>query len=136
MGYYEHLSLTRRKMIRALGLLALIPMAGLWDYMVRREQFRDEKKVSQLNITDIPMGNSYYNEYWIIRNTDGFKVFSTKCTHLGCRVRPASGDQLVCPCHGSAFSAEEGSVIRGPAEKSLQMLNFIVEEDHLTIFIK
>ncbi|WP_258725418.1 Rieske (2Fe-2S) protein [Cellulomonas sp. NS3] len=40
------------------------------------------------------------------------------CTHQGCTV-VADGDALVCPCHGSVFSPEDGSVIVGPAEEPL-----------------
>jgi cytochrome b6-f complex iron-sulfur subunit len=136
MGSYNHIRLTRRKMIRALGWLSLIPMAGLWGYMVKREQFRDERRLSRIRLSDIPQGNSFYNEYWIKRSSDSFKVFSTRCTHLGCRIRPADGDQMVCPCHGSAYDAENGSVIKGPAEKPLEMLNFNIVNDYLTIYIK
>ena len=40
---------------------------------------------------------------------------SVICTHRGCLV-VASGDQLVCPCHGSVFNGASGAVITGPAE--------------------
>jgi Rieske Fe-S protein len=136
MGYPEHINLTRRKMIRALGGLALISLTGIWVYMVRREQFRAEGRISQRKISDIPQGISYYEDYWINRDTEGFKVFSTRCTHLGCKVRQSSIGQLICPCHGSSFDEKNGVVIKGPAVKPLEMLNFIVEEDHLKIFIK
>jgi cytochrome b6-f complex iron-sulfur subunit len=44
--------------------------------------------------------------------------FSAVCTHQGCTVRPASG-RLDCPCHGSAFDAMTGAVLRGPAQRPL-----------------
>jgi cytochrome b6-f complex iron-sulfur subunit len=136
MGSYEHINLTRRKMIRALGCLALIPLAGLWDVMIKRNEASEKAEMSRILIKDIPQGNSYYDEYWIIRSMDGFKVFSMRCTHLGCRIRPAETGKLICPCHGSSFNPENGTVINGPAEKSLEMINFIIEDDYLTIFIK
>ncbi|MFS0700381.1 Rieske (2Fe-2S) protein [Cellulomonas sp. 179-A 4D5 NHS] len=40
------------------------------------------------------------------------------CTHQGCTV-VADGEALVCPCHGSVFSTEDGSVTVGPAEEPL-----------------
>jgi len=136
MGDIKHINMTRRKMILALGWLALFPLAGLWKVMVKREKTRNESRSVRILFKDIPQGNSFYSEYWINRRTDGIKVFSTRCTHLGCRIKPADNGQLQCPCHGSAFDLENGSAINGPANKSLEMFNFIVEDDYLTIFIK
>jgi len=51
------------------------------------------------------------------REDGSFFALSSKCTHQACRVRPTGG-ALVCPCHGSAFD-REGSVLRGPAQRSL-----------------
>jgi Rieske Fe-S protein len=136
MVYHKDINLNRRKMIRIMGGLALIPLAGLWGYMVNREQVRNVETLSKIKISDIPQGMSYYDEYWINRDTDGFRIFSTRCTHLGCRVRPAAGGQMNCPCHGSSFDGKNGIAIKGPAVKTMEMLNFIVEEDHLKIFIK
>jgi thiosulfate dehydrogenase (quinone) large subunit len=51
----------------------------------------------------------------VVRHGDGsLAAFSAVCTHAGCEVSFASG-VLVCPCHGSEFSASTGSVLRGPA---------------------
>ncbi len=46
-----------------------------------------------------------------------FKALSSRCTHLGCQVRPAR-NFLTCPCHGSTFDLQ-GGVVRGPAQKPL-----------------
>lgn len=48
-----------------------------------------------------------------------FKAFSAVCTHAGCLVDSVSGGQIHCPCHGSAFSAKDGSVVTGPATSPL-----------------
>jgi thiosulfate dehydrogenase (quinone) large subunit len=51
----------------------------------------------------------------VVRHSDGsLAAFSAVCTHAGCQVEFASG-MLVCPCHGSEFSASSGAVVRGPA---------------------
>jgi Rieske Fe-S protein len=44
-----------------------------------------------------------------------FKGFSNVCTHMGCTVGDVSGGTINCPCHGSQFSIEDGSVVTGPA---------------------
>ena len=43
-----------------------------------------------------------------------FAAFSTTCPHNQCPVNAVKGDAISCPCHGSEFSIEDGSVIRGP----------------------
>src|SRR5437763_7076882 len=44
-----------------------------------------------------------------------FKALSSTCTHQGCTVGEVSGGSIKCPCHGSQFSAQHGSVQHGPA---------------------
>jgi Rieske Fe-S protein len=136
MYAHEQFQQGRRKMILTMGWLLLIPLAGLWDLMVKRKQARQDGNVSKVLLAGIPMGISFYEDYWISRNELDIKVYSTRCTHLGCKVKPAGDDRLTCACHGSAFSTENGSSVRGPAQKSLDVLNYIIDGEYLTIFIK
>ena len=48
-----------------------------------------------------------------------YKAFSSKCTHQGCAVGSVANGVIVCPCHNSHFSVEDGSVKQGPATKAL-----------------
>ena len=51
------------------------------------------------------------------------------CTHLGCVVPwNASANKFICPCHGSQYD-ETGKVTRGPAPKSLALVNASTSED-------
>jgi len=51
----------------------------------------------------------------LIRLPDGtLSALSAICTHAGCAV-DYQGGLLVCPCHGSEFSAATGAVLQGPA---------------------
>ncbi|MBS2966426.1 Rieske (2Fe-2S) protein [Actinocrinis puniceicyclus] len=55
-----------------------------------------------------------------------YKAFTAVCTHQGCTVGSVSDNQIVCPCHGSVFSAKDGSVVQGPAQAPLAAMNIKV----------
>ncbi|KGM00607.1 Rieske (2Fe-2S) protein, partial [Cellulomonas cellasea] len=58
----------------------------------------------------------------LVQPTAGTVVaYVAVCTHQGCTVVP-DRDVLVCPCHASVFSTEDGSVTTGPAEEPLGQL--------------
>jgi Rieske Fe-S protein len=48
-----------------------------------------------------------------------WRAFSATCTHQGCTVQSISNGTINCPCHGSQFSIEDGSVVQGPASEPL-----------------
>lgn len=51
----------------------------------------------------------------ITQPTEGeFKGFSATCTHQGCILSSVSDGNIVCKCHGSTFSAEDGTNTAGP----------------------
>ncbi|MGQ0631439.1 MAG: Rieske (2Fe-2S) protein [Sporichthyaceae bacterium] len=49
-----------------------------------------------------------------------FKAFDTTCSHEGCAVSSISDNVITCPCHGSTFSATDGSVLSPPAPSGLK----------------
>ncbi|PSL04055.1 Rieske Fe-S protein [Haloactinopolyspora alba] len=56
-----------------------------------------------------------------------FVAFSSICTHQGCAVTEVSDGVIRCPCHGSEFSATDGSVVRQPAPEPLPEVPITVE---------
>jgi nitrite reductase/ring-hydroxylating ferredoxin subunit len=56
-----------------------------------------------------------------------FKAFSAVCTHQGCLVSTVSDGTIDCPCHGSKFSVNDGSVVHGPATAPLPPVAIKVE---------
>jgi len=56
-----------------------------------------------------------------------FEAFSAICTHQGCPVNEISGGRILCPCHGSMFSIDDGSVLGGPAPSPLPRRNLTVK---------
>ncbi|MET7393036.1 Rieske (2Fe-2S) protein [Dactylosporangium sp. NPDC005572] len=62
-----------------------------------------------------------------------FKAFSSICTHQQCVVSEVSDGSIHCKCHGSAFSAADGSVKTGPATKALEEKQLKVEGDNISL---
>src|SRR3954453_1711830 len=72
-------------------------------------------------VSEVPEGGGVIKgDYVITQPVKGtFKAFSKVCTHQGCDVNKIDGGVISCPCHGSQFSIEDGSVKGGPAPKGL-----------------
>lgn len=62
-----------------------------------------------------------------------FKAFTAVCTHKQCTVSKVSDGTIDCPCHGSKFSAVDGSVVTGPAEEPLAPKAASVVGDTVTV---
>ncbi|MEW2623034.1 Rieske (2Fe-2S) protein [Streptomyces sp. NPDC048106] len=81
----------------------------------------DAKKLASTG--DIPEGGGKVfdaQKIVVTQPTKGqFKAFSAVCTHMGCTVSRVQNGTIDCPCHGSRFKIEDGSVAEGPAEKPL-----------------
>jgi Rieske Fe-S protein len=58
-----------------------------------------------------------------------FKAFTATCTHASCIVASVANGLITCPCHGSQYSATDGSVKRGPATGALTAIAVKVEGD-------
>ena len=66
---------------------------------------------------------------WIVRETTGFYVLSTVCTHLGCTPNWLQADEkFKCPCHGSGFVIT-GINVEGPAPRPLERYKIGLAED-------
>ncbi|MFF7985622.1 Rieske (2Fe-2S) protein [Streptomyces sp. NPDC007901] len=87
--------------------------------------------------TDIPEGGgTIYKDQAVVvtQPTAGtYKAFATKCPHAGCPVTSVANGAIVCPCHGSQFSIEDGSVKKGPATTGLTAANITVSGDQITL---
>ncbi|WP_037577644.1 Rieske (2Fe-2S) protein [Phaeacidiphilus oryzae] len=56
----------------------------------------------------------------VVQPTAGtYKAYSAVCTHAGCIVDKVAGGTIDCPCHGSRYRVEDGSVAAGPAPAPL-----------------
>lgn len=62
-----------------------------------------------------------------------FKAFTAICPHQGCLVSEVAENEIVCPCHGSLFSAEDGAVVQGPAVQGLTAASIAVQGDSIVL---
>jgi Rieske Fe-S protein len=60
-----------------------------------------------------------------------FKAFTAVCTHQQCTVAGVKANTITCPCHGSTYSALDGSVKGGPAPSPLREIPVTVEGDQV-----
>jgi cytochrome b6-f complex iron-sulfur subunit len=69
----------------------------------------------------------------VARTADtSFVAVSAGCTHQACEITGFSGQNYVCPCHGSRFDTS-GRVVNGPAVTPLPQFQTQFNNDVLTI---
>lgn len=82
--------------------------------------------------SDVPVGGGIYSaeaKAFVSQPTSGtFKAFDAICTHKQCAMTKIEGATISCLCHGSQFSALDGSVEHGPASSPLTAVK-VVEKD-------
>ena len=70
----------------------------------------------------------------LCRSGDDLFAIGSRCTHQGAPLdrgvlRVAASQRTVtCPAHGSMFSLDDGSVVRGPASRPVPAFDVRVEE--------
>ena len=92
--------------------------------------FRSELGPGQSRPVTLPSG-----ERMILVNTGkgpshGFRGFSSRCPHLGCRVHFApEGDRYVCPCHDGIFDLDGVGTSGPPAQAGQRLAAYRIEAD-------
>jgi Rieske Fe-S protein len=88
-------------------------------------------------VADVPVGGGVViaaEQIVVTQPTEGdFKAFGSTCTHQGCQVAEVSDGEIKCPCHGSRYSIEDGSVTNGPAPEPLTEVGVAVEGDQVVL---
>ncbi|WP_433002916.1 Rieske (2Fe-2S) protein [Kribbella sp. CA-294648] len=81
-------------------------------------------------VSDVPVGGGkvFADKIVVTQPKAGeYKGFSAICTHKGCPVKTVENNTINCPCHGSKFSVEDGSVKAGPATSPLAPIQVTVQ---------
>ena len=92
---------------------------------------------SSVSAADVPVGGGMIlkdQKVVVTQPAKGdFKAFTAVCTHKGCTVAKVEDGLIMCPCHGSKFSIEDGSRKAGPAQAALAAKKVTVEGDQVSI---
>jgi Rieske Fe-S protein len=123
----NHAAIGRRGLLaRLLGALTALPVAAVLVAMVNQKQ--RGRAPRRVRLTPDFRDEVAFGDGVIAARVSATRVavFSSSCTHLGCRISRVEDGLLVCPCHGSRFH-RDGSVAGGPATRPLTELPFTTD---------
>ncbi|MFV0406479.1 MAG: Rieske (2Fe-2S) protein [Propioniciclava sp.] len=88
-------------------------------------------------VADIPLDGGIIlsdTQFVVTQPAPGtYKAFGSTCPHQGCTVAAIENREIICPCHDSRFSIEDGSVLTGPATESLPQATATVDGENIAI---
>ena len=119
----------RRSVMKA-AALAAVPVAGVGTVAACSSGGSGKSSGSSggggavtVPAASVPVGGGFVDTSKLVVVTQPqsgvYKAFTAVCTHQGCTVKDVSNNQIHCPCHGSIYSAQDGSVLNGPATTPL-----------------
>lgn len=85
---------------------------------------------------EVPVGNGVIldEDYVVTQPAAGdFRAFTKVCPHQGCNVSLIRDGSIVCACHTSLFSINDGSLTSGPARRGLSPVRVVEEGDTLLV---
>lgn len=121
----------RRFFIKSTFAGLTIGLVALWDKMIFTQEKINSHKTTSFPI-DPNKEISFKDDFIIINKEGETKVFSSRCTHLGCKIDKSKNGQLLCPCHGSTFDTD-GNATKGPAIKPLEQKKFEIDKTNIII---
>ena len=123
----ETKKISRRKLFKIFASVLTVPFAALW-FSELKTHLSFAKKSSKIEIpANINEGITFIDKIIVEKKGDTIRVFSSRCTHLGCKINSEIDGKFVCPCHGSKFDLN-GTVVNGPAVKNLNRLEYTIDK--------
>jgi nitrite reductase/ring-hydroxylating ferredoxin subunit len=88
-------------------------------------------------IADVPVGGGVVvpdAKVVIVQPTEGAILgYTAVCPHQGCLVSEVVDNTIVCACHQSIFSSEDGAVISGPATTGLASADVQIDGNYVVL---
>ena len=125
---------TRRYFIKTLSAISSFAFIGLWYKMMQTKSSIDKTAVKKIKF-DPKLKVNFLQDYILVKSKGEYRLMSSRCTHLGCRISEIKNDNFICPCHGSSYN-KDGKVIKGPSIRNLQLVDFELDELNNIITIK
>ena len=143
------LPLDRRMVLQILGGTAAAAYGAAILYPIYRflksdtESVQESNPVSEVNLgaeSDLkPVTGKLFlfgsKPALLIRRPEGtLTAFLATCTHLGCTVKYAQGqDRITCACHGGVYDPATGKNIGGPPPRPLTALKVTVDQGRVVV---
>ena len=124
---------SRREFFKNFFISLSLPLAWIWYSTTRRSNEVSIHTKKTVIDNDFPNGITFHENFIVIKQNSSIKIFSSKCSHLGCRIKGTEQNDLVCPCHGSRYNFN-GDVVKGPAQNSLKLLEFKRDGNKLIVY--
>jgi len=112
--------ITRRELLRKIAILLSLPISILWITGIDRK-VASSTKTKIVIPNDLLDGITFLDKIIINKSSKIINVYSSSCTHLGCKINSEIDNKLICPCHGSKF-VHDGKPTVGPAVKPLKQI--------------
>jgi Rieske Fe-S protein len=120
--------INRKTFFKWAALALTIPFYKIWVSSVNQKQVFARSEQSLTIDADMAVGVYFFDRVILNKTANDLHLFSSRCTHLGCKISKIENSKLVCPCHGSQFSLD-GSPIKGPAVRPLETIDYRMEEE-------
>ncbi len=130
----KSLKINRKIFLKLSAAAIILPFFVIWDKIVKRTVVQHSKSSIIILHSDLPTGITFHESLIIFNDKNGLKIFSSSCTHLGCRINSIENDKLICPCHGSQYDFN-GKVLKGPSFNSLRKLNYKIDSKTKEIIV-
>jgi cytochrome b6-f complex iron-sulfur subunit len=125
--------ISRKRFISIIGYLVVFLLSGLWLEISKRTRDLEPPTSLSFPLSGMEQGTNLMEGIIAYRERDSIRIFSARCSHLGCKINEVREGRLICPCHGSEFDTKTGKAIKGPALRPLKELNFEIRDDQVVV---